>query len=514
MKTVLKARTMKEWDSYTICDVEIPSPVLMERAALAVADEVCRILGNKKGRVYVLCGPGNNGGDGYACARILHMRGVSSYIIFTGKREHMTEETRRQAGICSRLGVPVLENDDGAAIMRSQSLTDMDVIVDAIFGIGLSRTVTGGTAQLIKAVNVSPAAVAAIDIPSGINADTGQIMGTAVRADVTVTMQCIKPGLILYPGAACAGRTVTADLGITGPGNAETEMKLIEKSDLADLLPLRDPSGNKGTFGKLLVIAGSEGMAGAAVMCAEAAVRSGCGMVKVMTPYENRDILMRILPEVMLAPWKDSDEAETVLHDALLWCDAVVCGPGMGMSPVTEKIVSELLSDFTGKTVLDADGLNILKGDIEKLKDSGADIVVTPHVGEMSRLSGTPVPEIKADAVSAALSFSGESGTVCVLKDARTVTAVPDGRVFFSVSGNCGMGTAGSGDVLAGIMGSLMAQGMDPAEAAAAAVTLHGAAGDEAAAARGMRAMTARDITAGLENVFEALFPEERGGYM
>ena len=536
MKTVLTAAEMKTCDSYTIEKIGVPSAVLMERAALAAADEVLSLRGASDGAVLILCGSGNNGGDGFACARILHMKGVPVTVLFAGREENMTAETRRQSGICGRLGLRAVKPEeipeDGNAGERFWN--SFELIVDALLGIGLSREVGGCIRDLIQKANAARARIVSIDIPSGVDADTGRVLGAGIYAAVTVTMQCIKPGLLLYPGAENTGRLVVADLGIPEPASGNPDiidavsgvsgidesasgiagtsrsrvasdvrsMRLMEREDLKLVLPVRSASGNKGTFGKLLIIAGSENMAGAAFLCASAALRSGAGMVKVLTPSVNREILQRSLPEAMLATWDSLGKMETELHRALDWCDAVVCGPGIGRSEEASRLVHELLAVCEKPVVLDADGLNVLEGDLSVLTNTPSGrVTLTPHIGEMARLTGKSAADIKNDLVTSAREISTLTGATCVLKDARTVTALPDGGIFFNNTGNSGMATAGSGDVLAGILGSLIVQGTDPGYAAAAAVVLHGAAGDEAAAEQGRRFMTAGDIVTGIRAV-------------
>ena len=550
MKTVLTAAEMKTCDSYTIEKIGVPSAVLMERAALAAADEVLSLRGASDGAVLILCGSGNNGGDGFACARILHMKGVPVTVLFAGREENMTAETRRQSGICGRLGLRAVKPEeipeDGNAGERFWN--SFELIVDALLGIGLSREVGGCIRDLIQKANAARARIVSIDIPSGVDADTGRVLGAGIYAAVTVTMQCIKPGLLLYPGAENTGRLAVADLGILEPASGNPDiidavsgvsgidesasgiagtsrsrvasdvrsmrlmeredrtvtrpMRLMEREDLKLVLPVRSASGNKGTFGKLLIIAGSENMAGAAFLCASAALRSGAGMVKVLTPSVNREILQRSLPEAMLATWDSLGKMETELHRALDWCDAVVCGPGIGRSEEASRLVHELLAVCEKPVVLDADGLNVLEGDLSVLTNTPSGrVTLTPHIGEMARLTGKSAADIKNDLVTSAREISMLTGATCVLKDARTVTALPDGGIFFNNTGNSGMATAGSGDVLAGILGSLIVQGTDPGYAAAAAVVLHGAAGDEAAAEQGRRFMTAGDIVTGIRTV-------------
>ncbi len=496
MLKILNGREMKERDSFTIREIGVPSAVLMERAALACAGEALKMLPPKGGSVIVVCGSGNNGGDGYACGRILRMKGLDVRLLRAGNEARMTEETSAQKEICGKLGIPESVYEPGA-------IRSADLIVDALFGIGLSRGVTGVCADLIAEINCSGIPVLSIDIPSGVHADNGQILGIAVRADVTVTMQCLKPGLLLFPGASCAGDIRIADIGVDIPDGFGAAVSL-ERGDLEILLPERDPAGNKGTFGKVLIAAGSPGMAGAAFLSASSALRSGAGMVRILTCSENRTILQQLLPEAVLSLYDSEEEAAERLIEGLAWCDVCVCGPGIGTGPTAERLVSTVTdSRAAGETpvVIDADGLNALRGRAELLDGCRGPVFITPHILEMQRLSGIPARDLKADPVRYASEFAGRHGVTCILKDARTVTACPDGTVFINRSGNDGMGTAGSGDVLTGILAGLIAGGTEDWTAGALAVFIHGLAGDDAAERLGRRYMTSGDITEGLKNV-------------
>ncbi len=507
MLRVLRADEMKACDARMIEEMGVPSAVLMERAALETATEVLRLAGGAGRRVLILAGSGNNGGDGFACGRILFLKGMQVELYAAGNPAHMTEETRRQASICRRLGIPETDRPE---------IAGYDVIVDALLGIGLARPVEGALAELIEEVNRSGVPVVSVDIPSGIHADSGQVLGTAVRAASTVTMQCVKPGLLLYPGAEYAGRLVTADLGILdappeteaasgGSLQERARLFLFEKEDLQAALPVRQPWGNKGTFGKLLVIAGSPDLAGAACMCGNAALRTGAGMVKVLTHRVNRPILQSACPELMLSTYESTAEAVRALEKDLTWCDGVVCGPGLGTSETAKNLVEVLLTVCTKPLVLDADGLNALEGHAGLLAECPGPLYLTPHMGEMARLTGCSLSGLKASPAEAALALAEETGAVCILKDARTVTALPGGTVYLNRYGNSGMATAGSGDVLAGVLGSLLVQGCAPAAAGAAAVCLHAAAGDRAADMLGERFMTATDLINGLMMVLKTM---------
>lgn len=506
MQRILTAAQMKACDTYTIEKVGIPSAVLMERAALCAADEAERMYrdGGKNGIILVLAGSGNNGGDGYACGRILSLRGISVRILEAGNPDHMSEETVRQREICKRTGVTLIPAGDSGGDDEAfeRAFHDVCLIIDALFGIGLAREITGRYERVIRQAEACDAPVLAIDIPSGIHADTGAVMGCALKADVTVTMQSVKPGHLLYPGAAYTGRLVCADIGVIVPrtDSADTAC-VIEKQDLPEMLPERDPSGNKGTFGKVLLVAGSRGMAGAAVLAAKASLRLGCGMVKILTEECNRIILQELLPEALISTWKTEEEAEELLIKELGWCTVCAAGPGIGKTNASRRMINKLLEEKRNvPLVLDADAINILSEKPEILYNYKGTAFITPHIVEMSRLTGKDPGEIKANPIAAAGRFTHETGISCVLKDARTVTACPEGGIYINTTGNDGMATAGSGDVLTGILASLLAQGAARETAGALAAFLHGYAGDLAAERLGRRYMCASDLTESLSD--------------
>lgn len=501
MRSVLTAAQMRGQDRRTIEEAGIPSAVLMERAALTIADEAERRLAGraaaKSPLVLCVCGSGNNGGDGVACARILRERGIDARIFLLMGREHLSEENDRQVRTAEALDVP-FEGED--------AIDAADVIVDAVFGIGLTRPVTGYVLEIIRKINAAKAFVIAADIPSGIAADTGAVLGDAVKADVTVTMQFEKPGLLLYPGAAYAGKTVIAKIGILD-GAPEGAAAVVEDRDAAELTGRRPSYGHKGTFGKVLVIAGRKDRCGAAYLCAAAAVRSGCGMVMILTEEDNRTILQQMLPEAMLLCYADTEEALEKLETGLAWADAVVCGPAIGTDDTALRIVERLLSDAEIPLVLDADALNILAGRKELLRGT-EQCVITPHMGEMARLCGRPAERIALDRISAAKELADDLGVTVVLKDASCVIAGEDGKVFLCPGGNSGMATAGSGDVLAGITAGLLARAERKELAAAAACHLHQESGRRAAGKHGACYMKAGDILEGME---ETLYSWEYG---
>ncbi len=502
MKYTVTKTQMKQIDKDTIDRIGIPSLVLMERAALAAADEVQR-LHSSPARVLSVCGTGNNGADGIAAARILKARGYDVTVLLAGNLDHASPEHQIQQQIARNLDIPMTEYRDFVP-------GSCDVIVDAVFGIGLGRDLEGEYRELLEMLSekrrLEAAKVVAVDIPSGIHADTGAVMGTAITADTTVTFGYLKTGLLLYPGRSYAGNVVVADIGFsrTSLSRAGWDGMVLEPADRRRI-PERRADGNKGTFGKLLVIAGSAGMSGAAYLSALAAYRAGAGLVKVLTVPENRMILQTQLPEAIVETYDQAEirpycETESggsfraSLEKQCDWADAIVLGPGLGQEAYVEYLVEAVLSHAYVPIVLDADGLNTVAAHPYLTRYFTENIIITPHMGEMARLCACSAAELKADPVRAAREYSGRYGAVCVMKDAATVTADKDGNVYLNPSGCSAMAKAGSGDVLAGTIAGLLARGMECADAAAFGVYLHGLAGEAAAESYGENGLLAHNI--------------------
>lgn len=500
MQELVTAIQMRRSDAHTIEQQNMPSAVLMERAALSVVDVLLQNHDPK--RILAVCGTGNNGGDGVAAARILTLRGYQAEIFPMGNPDHYSKGMKAQMEIAEKYRIPVVKNPVFA---------EYTVIIDAVFGTGLSRPVTGVYAAVIDQINESHVPVISVDIPSGIHTDTGRILGTAVRASETVTFAFEKPGLYLPPGSICAGTIHTADIGITGcfaPG--ETRYYRMEQEDLVPFLQ-RDPLGNKGTFGKILIAAGSRETCGAALLCSEAAFRSGAGMLRILTEEHNRLPLLMKLPEAMLNLYREGESLEQApLAQAMEWADLILVGPGIGTGNTAGELVAYLLSNSRLPVVLDADALNLIAREPALLQQASCPTVITPHLGEMARLTGKSIAELKEDLPAAALDFAKRFHTICVLKDARTVVASPEGRVYINTSGCSALATAGSGDVLAGILASLLVQQNhaphpQPADrTAAAAVFLHGLLGELAASQRNEASVLAGDLIQTL--TFDPLF--------
>jgi NAD(P)H-hydrate epimerase len=483
MEFLVTAAQMKQCDEYTIRRLGLPSMVLMERAALAVTEEMQRERMDLSS-VLVVCGSGNNGGDGFAVARLLDEQGVRVTVAFEGKEESMTEETRIQKQICEKCGIKPCSN------YQEREYT---VIVDALFGVGLSRAVEGRYARIIDWINRQDASCVAVDIPSGVCADDGRVAGVAVMADLTVTFAYRKIGHILYPGAQHCGKVVRRDIGITADGLRSAAAAFTYGEDDLTRITRRVPYSHKGTYGKVLLVAGSRGMCGAAVLAARAACRSGCGLVRVFTHECNRTILQSSIPEAMVTSWENEDELYERLQEAMDWSDVAGIGPGIGRSEGSGALVSYLLQNYDRPLVIDADGLNLLAEQMPLLDETKAEVVLTPHIGEMARLTGRTPGQIQKELCQSAREIAENYGVVCVQKDARTV--VTDGsRLYLNTSGNSGMATGGSGDVLTGLVCGLLAQGMSCFESAALGVCIHGLAGDLAASEMGSYGMMAGDL--------------------
>lgn len=502
---VVTASEMKRYDTNTIEKYHIPSLLLMERAALVTVEELERARGDKPCRVLVMAGCGNNGGDGLAVGRLLMLQGYEVTCVLLGSEDRCTEETARQICILREYGMHIFSTiQDG----------EYDIVIDAIFGVGLSRFAEGTFRDAIEWVNSSGAYVCSVDIPSGIRTDTGEVMGCAVRADLTVTYGFRKLGHILYPGAGYVGRLVCRRMGIDEHSLLGEKPGWYTHIGLdSRVLPARRPDGNKGTFGKALLVVGNKKIAGAAMMAAKSAFRMGTGMVKIVTDAENRDALIQYVPEAMLLTYSGdtfsgdggfSDE-ETVfireLKEAEKWADCILVGPGIGMDRQAHELLRFSILESNLPLVIDADGLNLLAEDkalqeaVANCGSRGRTVILTPHLGEFARLYGCSVKQAKEHLTEYPFEVSERLKCIVVCKDARTVVVWHDSQQrYVNTTGNAGMATAGSGDVLAGMIIGLIAQKMSGEDAAVAGVYLHGAAGDLAAERKTETAMTATDI--------------------
>lgn len=484
MRYLVDGPQMKRADEYTIREKGIPSLELMERAAASCV-EVMEKEGLDLSRPCIVCGSGNNGGDGFAIARMLWQKGHALCVCFVGNASHCTRETRLQMERLAEIGCEICnEFKDG----------EYSIIIDAVFGVGLSRKVEGKYSDILEKMNRTGGVKFAVDMPSGISADTGNVLGTAFRADLTVTFQLEKLGLVLYPGQEYAGKVFVTDIGIhtegllTEPGLAH----LCDGEDYRKMLPVRKADSNKGTYGKLLVIAGSSGMSGAAYLNAKAAYLSGAGLVRIYTPTENRTILQQLLPEAIVSTYTEYRKEE--LLGLLSWADAVCIGSGIGTGETALRLLGTTLETAGVPCLVDADGLNLLAEHEEYFVAHGKQIVLTPHMKEMSRLIHQSVGELKEGRMRILREFVDGRGCTCVLKDSRTVVATSGRGMYVNRSGNASMAKAGSGDVLAGIIAGLLVQGLDGHRAAVLGTYLHGRAGDHAQEAKGSYSVMAQDL--------------------
>ncbi len=544
MQYLVTAKEAKKIDTVSIETMEIPSLVLMERAALKTAEYICKKL-PAASRIAAIAGGGNNGGDAVATGRILSEWGYSVTVFLAGSPERLSAECGRQLQIAKNLKIDVREADKSI-----YPLNDYDGIIDGLFGIGLSRAINGNYSEWIKEINrQEDAKVFSVDIPSGVDADTGKIWGDAVCADATVTFGFCKRGLFLFPGTACSGDIEVADIGF--PGQAEKLVQpncfTYQKEDIKRLFPKRKMRSNKGSYGRTLVIAGSENISGAALFAAAAAYRMGSGLVEVVSHVNNRTMIQTKLPEALSlyyqtdkdkkpffgkkgnpvpdgvseivpekypAPDEDnhlpSDNSQKGsrqnenqeksfkqrLKQEIERASVIVAGPGIGTELCGNEIMDVLLSVRDKTVVLDADALNILAGRREWFNESGeillpANFILTPHLKEMSRMQKCTVEAVAENLP--AFAAKSRKGMILVLKDARTL--VSDGnQLYINRSGNSALAKGGSGDVLSGMIGGLIAQGTDAFTAASLAVYLHGLAAEEYVKEKSVSSMLATDL--------------------
>ncbi|MFH1569011.1 MAG: NAD(P)H-hydrate dehydratase [Gemmatimonadota bacterium] len=494
---------MSQIDRCAIEEFGVPGAELMERAGGCVVETIRDHCGGLEGlAVGVVCGKGNNGGDGYVVARLLHASGVPVRVLAVTPLDQASGDAAHHLGRLRAAGVEpeVLSPERGAA-----ALAGCDLVVDAILGTGLRGGASGSAAAAIEQVNRAGRPVVAVDVPSGVEADSGLVHGPAVRAQFTVTFGLPKVGHLFYPGRSYCGSLHLVDIGL--PARA-LEMcpcrdHLITVEAVAEVIPRRAPEAHKGSCGSALVLAGSVGLTGAAALTAEAALVSGAGRVTLGVPESLNDILEVKLTEVMTRPLpevrrprclslRSLGEVRRLLREA----DSLALGPGLGRHRETGELVRRLTAEVELPCVIDADGLHALAGWPGLAGGAHPNLVLTPHAGEFARLSGLEVETILAARVERARQFAQGAGLTLLLKGAPTVVAAADGRIFVNPTGNAGMATAGSGDVLTGLVAGLLAQGLEPLEAACAGAYIHGSAGDRARERLGEWGMKAGDIGA------------------
>ena len=501
---VLNTEQMREADRRAIDEIGVPSLVLMENAgrqAVAAMEAAFEDLTSQ--RVGVICGRGNNGGDGFVVARTLIQRGVDTAVFLLGSVSEVQGDARTNLEILGRIGLTVVEITDAQVWeLHSTEIGECDLIVDAILGTGFRGRLSGLLETVVADVNGLGVPVVAIDLPTGLSADSHLLEGTAIEASMTVTLAAPKIPLVFPPADTHAGDLVIADIGIPHPVIEDLDgqhLELLTRDEMRELVPVRTPESHKGDFGRVLVIAGSLGRTGAAQLAALGALKSGAGLVTVATPRSCLPILAAMAPEYMTEPLEET-EIGTVDFAAVdrvldLKADVIAIGPGLGGAPSTAAFVQAVVERAGVPLVLDADALNAFSGDPDRLTGrDGVEVVITPHPGEMARLAGTSIEAVQRDRLRIAREFAAAQRVHVVLKGNRTIVAGPDGRTFLNLTGNPGMATGGTGDLLTGMIAAWLAQLLDAEAASKLAVYLHGTAGDLAEADEGEVALTAGDV--------------------
>lgn len=493
---VADAEQMRNLDRIAIEEFGIPGVVLMENAGAATVRAMARRFGDLSGRVvWIFVGPGNNGGDGLVVARHLQQLGSRPLVFLLVEPAALKGDAAINWAIVEKMPIPCRRLASAEELLELESGSGgAAILVDAIFGTGLQRPLTGIYAAAVRLLNRSGRPVVAVDLPSGLDSDSGKILGVGVQATLTVCFGLVKPGLLLHPGAGLVGSLEIVDIGLPSqlPEELGLRLELLEKEKLASSLPARPALAHKGSFGHLLLLAGSRGKTGAALLCGQGAIRAGVGLLTFAVPCDLHLVFELGLPEAMTVTLPQSQFCpvladEPTVTGALAGKQAMVVGPGLGTASGTATLVQNLYRQVAVPMVIDADGLNHLAAVRETLSPPPAARVLTPHPGEMARLTGESTEAIQANRLAAATGLAKRLGAVVVLKGAGSVIAGPDGRLAINPTGNPGMATGGMGDVLAGVIGSLLAQGLPAWEAACLGVFVHGLAADRLVAKSGAR---------------------------
>jgi len=501
---VFDARQMREADRRAIEDIGIPSMVLMENAGRQVVSTLESTFESLADmRIAVLCGPGNNGGDGFVVARTLLERSFDVGVYLVGHGADLKGDARANLQILSNLGTDVVEIRDAASWeLHGTDVLGADVVVDALFGTGLRSPLSGLAQTIVEDLNASARPVVSIDLPSGLFADTPEVPGPAVHATLTVTLAAPKLSLVLPPAEMFAGNLVIADIGIPRSVIDQVDGSRVELLTRESMRPLIEPrahDSHKGDYGRVLIVSGSRGKTGAAYLAAMAALRSGAGLVTVAAPASCVPIIASLGAELMTEPLDETPEG-TIAFDALdrvldFGADVIAVGPGLGRVPSTAAFVQGLIERSGVPLVIDADALHAFSGEAERLVGrDGVDLIITPHPGEMARLVGLSIDDVQQHRLEVAREFAGSHRVHVVLKGHRTLVAAPDGKAFINLTGNAGMATAGSGDVLTGMIAAWFGQLLDAEAACKLGVYLHGLAGDLAEADEGEAALIAGDL--------------------
>ncbi len=534
---VVTSEEMKLIDKKTIEEYGIPGSVLMEKAGLAVVSKIKEIFSRRK--IIVVSGSGNNGGDGLVVARNLHNEGWDALVFLAAKPEDLKGDALLQYSIARKYGVDIWPVKDLLTNYASL-ITHHSIIVDALLGTGLSKNVTGTLSEVIRFINKSNVPIISVDIPSGISSDNGHIMGEAIRADYTITFGLPKRGHLLYPGAQHTGKLFIDDIGFPSEliRSDKLNIELLTNDQVSLLIPTRQRYSHKGNYGHVLIVAGSKGKTGAALMAAKACLLSGVGLVTIGVPESLADIFQSRVTEEMILVLPDKGDgtlsekaAKTILAFLEDKADIIATGPGIGVNADTKKLLEALIKDSRKPMLIDADGINSLRGNRKILNKVRAPVIMTPHPGEMARLlnpselpyvspyqGGTKrgtkgwtggitvsIQKIEKERINIAISFAKETGIYLVLKGVPTIIAEPKGRAYINSTGNPGMASAGTGDVLTGMISGFLGQGLQPIHASILGVYMHGLAGDIAASEKGEHPLIATDIIDKIPVAFHSL---------
>ena len=486
MKYAVDGAMSKYIDRYTIERIGVDSLVLMERAALAVAEKTAQVAAAFKRavRICAVCGIGNNGADGVAAARILTWQGLNVDIITVGDEGKATPEMKKQLDIARNSGI---------IFAKRESIPEYDIVIDALFGIGLSREISGDFALTVNLMNQSHNVIISVDIPSGIDAGSGNVHGVAVMANATVTFGYNKMGIMLKNGREYAGEVTVADIGFCRDAIKDLKPAMYFTLEDVNGIPHRNPDSNKGTYLRTLIIAGNEDMSGAAYLSAAAAYRCGCGLVEIFTHARNAGVIRSLLPEAIVTGY-DDDAWKDGLQASLKRADTVIIGPGLGTGILSDKIVQYTMAECKVPMIIDADAINLLAKNKNMIDECSAPMILTPHVAEASRLFGVDKEKVMADPVGTARDFIGTRNIVCLVKDSVTVAICGESGLYINNSGCAAMSKGGMGDVLTGVIAGMLALRLEPFSAAAMGVYVHGLAGEFAAEHRGEHGVLASDL--------------------
>ena len=504
---IVTAEQMREMDRLTIEKYGVSSLVLMERAGQGIAKAILECFGRvlKKG-VLIVAGKGNNGGDGFVVARLLKRKRIPCEVALLARRDEVSPDSAHNLRSYLKLKGKVVEIAADGLDLLSQRMNGKGLLVDAILGTGIKNEIRGLHAEAITLMNASGLPMVAVDIPSGLDTDKGTVLGAAIQAEMTVALGYLKLGEVIYPGLKYVGDLVVAEIGIDPRAVQEVAPKteILQQEEIRSLVPIREPDSHKGTYGHLLVVAGSRGKTGAAILACRAAMRTGAGLVTLAAPRSLNDIFASSLIEVMTEPLAENAAEEMEPLGDGEWRrmlerkNAVLFGPGAGVNDAARNNLRWLLRNLEVPWVIDADGLNNLAFDLDRLRSARTAPVLTPHPGEMGRLIGKDAAAVNQDRIGIARAFATAHRCYVVLKGARSVIATADGKVFINPTGNPGMASGGMGDVLAGMLAALLGQGLSAEDAMKLGVYLHGFVGDRLAAEKGEIGLIASDIIEGL----------------